>query len=181
VGRCRDLDHKAIAYLRRWRGGLGGPSPPRPPRAAGVGYDAIAHGMIPPGLRPAASPARPPVLILCDGRFGIRLTGKPAGLHVLHVLNDGLSLLRLRSRIGLGLLLRQLTRMHDDKPQLDLRHLALAVLHVHRAVHALAMPAARPFVLRPPRLLDQEGQRRLLASPRFKLLPDSTGARNQGH
>jgi hypothetical protein len=45
----------------------------------------------------------------------------------------------------------------------------------------VAMPAARHFVLRPPRLLDQEGQRRLLASPRFKLLPDSTGARNQGH
>jgi hypothetical protein len=64
--------------------------------------------MIPPGLRPAASAALPSVLILRDSRFGIRLTGKPAGLHVLDVLNDGLGFLRLRSRIGLGLLLRQL-------------------------------------------------------------------------
>jgi hypothetical protein len=30
------------------------------------------------------------VLILRDRRCGIRLTGKPAGLHVLHGLNDGL-------------------------------------------------------------------------------------------
>ena len=64
--------------------------------------------MIPPSLRPAAALTWPAVLILRDRRFGIRLTGKPAGLHVLDVRNDGLGFLRLRSRRGLGLLLRQL-------------------------------------------------------------------------
>jgi hypothetical protein len=122
---------------------------------------------------------------ICSGlRSKLRDTGCQEiahRLHVLHVLNDSLRFLRWRSRIGLGLLLRQLTRMDDDKAQALLRNTPVTVLHLHLAQHAVAMPAARHFVLRPPRLLDQEGQRRLLASPRFKLLPDSTGARNQGH
>src|SRR5206468_10884558 len=106
--------------------------------------------MTPPGLGPAASPARPPVLLLRNRRCGIRLTDKPAGVHTLHVLGDGARFLGLRAGIRLGLLLGQLTRMHYDKPQVYLRHLARAVLHVHRAVHALAMPAARRFILGPP-------------------------------
>ena len=77
-----------------------------------------------------------------------------ASVHVLHVLNDGLRFLRLRSRIGLGLLLRQLTRMDDDKAQALLGNAPITVLHLHLAQHALAMPAARHFVLRPPGLLD---------------------------
>src|SRR5262249_1688169 len=110
-----------------------------------------------------------------------RLTGTPAGLHALHVRNDGLRFLRWRSRIGLGLRLRPLTRMDDDKAQARLRHAPLTVLHLHLAPHAFALPAARHFALRPPRLLDQEGQSRLLAPPRFTLLPDSPGTRHQGH
>ena len=133
--------------------------PPRTTRAAGVGDDAIADGMIPPGLRPAATAAWAPVLVLCNGRCGIRLTSKPASLHVRAVLNDGRRFLRLRSRIRLGLLLHQLTRMDDDKAQAFLRNAPVTVLHLHLAHHALATPAARHFVLRPSRLLYQEGQR----------------------
>ena len=134
--------------------------------------------MIPPGLRPAASLARPPVLILRDGRYGIRFTGKPAGLPVRDVRNDGLSFLRLRHAIDLCLLLRQLTRMHHDKPQFDLRHPALAVLDLYQAVHAVAMPVARRFVLGPPRRLDEQGQRGVLLAPGFECLPDGTRARH---
>src|SRR5262249_17918921 len=159
---------------------LGWTSPPRTPRGAGVGHNAIADGMIPPGLRPATSLARPPVLILRDGRYGIRFTGKPAGLHVRDVLNDGLSFLRLHSAVCLCLLLCPLTRMHHDKPQFYLRHLALAVLALHQAVHALAMPVTRCFGLGPPRLLDEQGQRGVLLSPGFEFLPDGTRARHEG-
>src|SRR5262245_40286875 len=136
--------------------------------------------MIPPGLGPAAPPAWPPVLILRNCGFGIRLTGKPPRLHVPHVVYEGLGFLRLGCSIGLGLLLRQLTRMHHDKAQGHLRHLSLIVLYVHRAAHALAMPAARRCVLRPSRLLDSQGQRGLLLSPGFKFLPDGTRAWHQG-
>jgi hypothetical protein len=118
------------------------------------------------------------VLILRDGRYGIRFTGKPAGLHVRAVLNDSLSFLRLRSAICLGLLLCQLTRMHHDKPQFSLRHLALAILDLHQAVHALAMPVTRRFGLGPPRLLDEQGQRGVLLPPGLEFLPDGTRARH---
>jgi hypothetical protein len=137
--------------------------------------------MIPPGLGPAASLARPSGLILPDGRCGIRLTGTPAGVPGLPVRNDGLRFLRWRSRLGLGLRLRQWTRMDDDKAPARLGNAPIPVLHLPLAKHALAMPAARHFVLRPPGLLDQEGPRRLLAAPCCTLLADSPGARHQGH
>ena len=89
--------------------------PPRTTRSAGVGDDYIADGMIPPGLRPAATAAWAPVLVLCNGRCGIRLTGQPPGLHLLHVRSDGAGFLPLRVRIRLRLLLGQLTRLDDDK------------------------------------------------------------------
>jgi hypothetical protein len=113
-----NFDHKAIAGLQRYWGRLGWPSALRPPRGAGVSHDAIVDGMIPPGLGPAASSSRPPVLILCKRRCGICLTGKPAGLDTLDVLGDGARFLLLRSGIGLRLLLGQLTRMHHAKAHL---------------------------------------------------------------
>jgi hypothetical protein len=57
------------------------------------------------------------VLILRDRRFGIRRTGKPAGLHALHVLCNSSSFLLFCGGIGLGLLLRQLARMHHNKAE----------------------------------------------------------------
>jgi hypothetical protein len=44
--------------------------------------------------------------------------------------------------------------MHHDKAQVLLGDLPIAVFHLDVAVYALAMPAARGFVLGPPRLLD---------------------------
>jgi hypothetical protein len=40
------------------------------------------------------------------------------------------------------------------------------------------MPAARGLLLRPPGLLDQQGQGRLLAPPGLEFLPDGTRARD---
>jgi hypothetical protein len=121
------------------------------------------------------------VLILRDGRYGIRFTGKPASLHVRDVLNDGLSFLRLRSAIGLCWLLRQLTRMHDHKPECLPGDPSVAVLDLDWARHTLSMPVARCFVLGPPGLLQQEGQSGLLLSPHFEFLPHRTGARHERH
>jgi hypothetical protein len=118
------------------------------------------------------------VLILRDRRGGIRLTGEPAGSHVLHVRNDGLGFLRLRRRIGLGVLLRQLACMHHHKAERFERDPPVAVLDLHVPAHTLAMPAARCFVLRPPGLLHEQGQRGLLLSPGFQGLSDGTRARD---
>jgi len=132
--------------------------------------------MIPPGLGPAASAALPSVLILRDGRFGISLTGKPAGLHMLAVLHDCCGFLRLRRGIRLGLLLRELARMHHDKAEELVRYPPVPVLHLHLSEHTLPMPAAWFFVLRPARFLDEEGQGGLLAPPGFECLAHGTRA-----
>jgi hypothetical protein len=136
--------------------------------------------MIPPGLGPAASSALPPVLILCDGRRGIRLTGKPAGLHMLDVRNDCGGFLRLRSGIRLGLLLRELARMHHDKAEGLVSYPPFTVLHLHLSEHTLPMPAAWFFVLRPARFLHEEGQGGLLAPPGFECLAHGTRAGDSG-
>ncbi len=86
-------------------------------RAAGVGNDAIAYGMIPPGLGPSAAPARSPVLILHDRRFSIRLTRTPSRLDMLHLVCHGLGFLGVRRCIRLRLLVRELTRMHHHKTE----------------------------------------------------------------
>src|SRR5262249_60468289 len=126
-GRVPHPPHEAIARLQRWWLRLRGPSPPHAAQAAGVGYDAIADRMIPPGLGTAASPSRPPVLILRDRRFGIRCTGKPAGLHALHVRCNSSSFLLLGGGRGLGVLLRQLARMHHHKAERFERYSSVAV------------------------------------------------------
>ena len=137
--------------------------------------------MIPPGLRPAAPAAWPAVLILGNSGCGIRLTGKPPCLHLPHAVDERLGFLRSGCGIGLRLLLGQLTRMPHDKAPEHLRHASVTVFHLHLAAYALAVPPAGLLGLRPPGLLDQEGQRRLLAPPRFQLLPDGTGARDERH
>src|SRR4029450_3534571 len=127
----------------------------------------------------AASPARPPVLILRDRRFGIRRTGKPAGLHALHVLCNSSSFLRLCGGICLGLLLRQLARMHHHKAERFERYSSVAVLDLHLSAHTLAMPAPGRLVLPPPGCLPQQGQGGLHAPPGFEFLPDRTRARDE--
>ena len=101
---------------------------------------------------PAASLASP--LRRGDNGFSVGAAGKPLGLDTLDVVGHGLGFLRLGSPRGLRLLLRQLTRMHDDKAQGLLGDLPLALLHLPLAEPAVPMPTARRFVLRPPGLLD---------------------------
>jgi hypothetical protein len=61
--------------------------------------------MIPPQVWTATATARLVVLILRDGRYGIRFTGKPAGVHPLDVVSKGFSFLRLGAGIRLRVLL----------------------------------------------------------------------------
>ena len=88
-----------------------------------------------------------------DGGLSVGGTGKPLGLDTLDVVVHGLGFLRLGRRIGLGLLLRQLTRMAHNKAQFLQRDPSLAVLPIHWAEHALPIPTTRPLVTHPPRLL----------------------------
>ena len=125
--------------------------------------------------------SRPPTLIHGDGGFSIGQAGEPPGVHLPHVGGYGLGCLGLGCGRGLGLLLRQLTRMHHDKAQGLLREPSLTVLHFPWAEHAAPRPVARRCVLRPPRLLDEQGQCGLLLSPGFAFLPDGTRARDEGH
>jgi hypothetical protein len=118
------------------------------------------------------------VLIFRNRGCGIRLTGKPPCLHVLDVGRDCCGFLLLRSGIPLGLLLGQWTRMHHDEPERLQDNPSVAVLHLPLPDHAVAMPAARRFILGPPRLFHEEGQGGLLASPGFEVLPDGTGTRD---
>jgi hypothetical protein len=134
--------------------------------------------MIPPGAWAAASLSLSLALILRDGGFGIRLTGKPPGLHVLDVRRDGVSFLGLRGGIGLRVLLRQLARMHHHKAERFERDPSVALLDLHLPDHTLSMPTPRGLILRPPRLLQQEGQGGLLLPPGFEGLADGTGARD---
>ena len=125
-----------------------------PAHAPGVCHGAIVDGMRPPGLGPAAAAVQPSALILCNSRWGIRLTGTLAGLDALDVRCDSAHFLGLRPRIRLGLLLGPLTRMHHDKPEVLHGDPPLTIFHRHLPDDAVAMPAARRFVLGPPRLLD---------------------------
>jgi hypothetical protein len=123
----------------------------------------------------ASSAALASALILCDGGLSVGGTGKPLGLDTLDVVVHGLGFLRLGRRIGLGLLLRQLTRMAHNKAQFLQRDPSLAVLPIHWAEHALPIPTTRPLVTHPPRLLYEEGQGRLLPFPGFECLPGRHG------
>jgi hypothetical protein len=80
---------------------------------------------------------------------------------------------------GLGLLLRQLTRMHHDKAHLFLHDPLITLLHLHLPHDALPMPTAGRFRPGPPRFLDEQRQGELLLSPGFECLPYGTGARDE--
>jgi hypothetical protein len=77
----------------------------------------IADRMIPLQAWTASAVSRPLALIRSDSGFGIGDAGAPAGVHLPYVVGHGCGCFLLGSGIGLGLLLGQLTRMHDDKAQ----------------------------------------------------------------
>jgi hypothetical protein len=99
-------------------------------------------------------------------------------LHLPHVVGHGLSFLLLRTGIRLGMLLRQLTGMHDNKAHLLLGDSSLTVFDLDTAQHAVPMPPARFFVFGPSRLLHEEGQGRMLAAPGVEFLPHGTRIRD---
>jgi hypothetical protein len=114
----------------------------------------------------------------CYGGFRVRQARKPLSLDTLDVVGHRLGFLALSAGIRLGLLVGQVTRMHDHQPECLQGDSSVAVLDLDLAHHTLSMPVARRFVLRPPGLLYQEGQSGLLAPPDFKRLPDGTRARD---
>ncbi|MBA0086594.1 MAG: hypothetical protein HRJ53_16560 [Acidobacteria bacterium Pan2503] len=71
--------------------------------------------------------------------------------------------------------MRQLARMHHHKPECLRDDAPIAVLDLDLPDHALPMPAARRFVLRPPRLFPSERQRGLLLAPGCQFLTHGTG------
>jgi hypothetical protein len=83
------------------------------------------------------------------------------------VRSDSFGLFGLRRGIRLGLLLGQLARMHHHKAEGLVGYPSFTILDLHLAEHALPMPAAWGFVLRPARFLSQERQDKLLLSPAF--------------
>src|SRR5262245_37773844 len=153
IGQRLDLDHEAIARLGRGRVRLGWTSPTGTVRAASVGHNAIAYRMIAPGAWAATSSALLLALICCQGGFGIRQAGKPLRLDTLGVVCHRLGFLRLGDGIRLGLLLRELTRMHHDKTERFSSNPSVAVLDLDLAHHTLPMPAAGWLILGAPRLL----------------------------
>src|SRR5262245_47254367 len=94
---------------------LCGTSSSRVAPAARVGHEARADGVRAPGAGAAAAAARSLALIRCASRCGISLTRTPPCVDMLHLVGDGCGFLDWGSRIGLGALLRQLTRTHHDK------------------------------------------------------------------
>src|SRR5262245_18364094 len=134
--------------------------------------------MRPPRAWMAASLSLSPALILRDSRCGLRLTGKPPGLHVLDVRRAGCGFLGLRGGIGLRLLLRPLARMHHHKAERFECDPSVALLDLHLPDPPLSMPTPRGLVLRPPRLLQYEGQGGLLRPPGCDGLADGTRARD---
>ena len=95
------------------------------------------------------------------------------------MVGQGFGFLPLCAGIGLGLLLGQLTRMHNDHGKCLLGDTPIAVFDLHLSEHALTMPASGGLGLRSPGLLHQQRQRGLLLSPRFEFLPHRIGAGDQ--
>jgi hypothetical protein len=131
--------------------------------------------MIPPQAGPAPAVSLPLARILGDSRSGVGKADEPSRLHMPHVVCHGCGCFLLGRGLGLGVLLGQLTRMHDDKAQGLLGDAPIAVFNLHLAEHALAMPAPGRLILSPPRFLHQQGQSGLLPPPGFECLTDGTG------
>jgi hypothetical protein len=147
------LDHEAIARLGRGRLRLCWTSPTGTARAAGGCPNAIASRVRAPGPWAPATAARRSALLCCRGGFGVRQTGQPLRVDALGVGWDCLGFFALRARIRLGVLLRELTRMHDDKTERCSRDPSVTVLDLDLAHDTLAMPATGRLIRGAPRLL----------------------------
>ena len=75
----------------------------------------IADRMILQQAWVASAVSRPLACILGDRCCGIEQASELPGLRMPYVVGHGLGFFHLRRAIGLGLLLRQLTRMHHDE------------------------------------------------------------------
>jgi hypothetical protein len=135
--------------------------------------------VIPPGTGPAPAVPRPLALLRGERRCGIRQAGTPPGVPLPPVVCQGGGGLLLGSGRGVGVLLRQLTRLHHHNAPCLLGDAPSAVCDLHLAAHTVAMPAAWFFGLRPTGLLHQERPDRRLLSPYFPCLPHGTGARDE--
>jgi hypothetical protein len=122
--------------------------------------------------------SRPLALIRGERCFGIRPAGEPPRLHLPRVGGYGGGVFRLRRGRGLRVLRGPLTRMHHHEAQLLLGDAPIAVCDRHLSAHPWAMPAPWRLGLRPPGLLEHEGEGGLLPPPGFECLPDGTGARD---
>jgi hypothetical protein len=175
------LDHEPIARLPRGWVRLRWTSSTGAARAAGLGDDALADRVIPPGARPATAASPPPARILGDGGCGIGQAGEPPGVHLPYVGCPGRGFLCWGRCRGLRLLLRQLTRRPHHNTARGGSPPRLTILHLHLADDAVPRPASGRFRLGPPRFLHQERQGGLVLSPGFEVLAHGTGARDSGH
>jgi hypothetical protein len=89
--------------------------------------------VIPPRAWSASATAWLPALIGGDGGLGIGQASEPLRVRLPHVVGKGLGFLLLRPGIRLGVLLRQLTGMYDDKAHLLLGDASLTILDLDTA------------------------------------------------
>ena len=130
----------------------------------------------PRGHRPTP-PTRTPPFIGGDGPLGIGLTGKLAALDLGDMGGKGLGLLVLLIRMGLGMALGQLCRIHGHKPDRRQGDVSLAIFNLDLACHTAAVPSPWGIQATLAWFLKQQGQRHLLLTPRLHLLANgaSTG------
>jgi hypothetical protein len=88
--------------------------------------------------------------------------------------------LLLGSGSGRGVLLGPWTRRHADKAHAFLSATPIPLCDFPLAEPALAMPAPGCFLLRPPRLRDEQGPRGGLLAPGGAGLAEGTGTRDSG-
>ena len=125
--------------------------------------------------------SRPLPLIGGYRGFGVRQARNPLGLHTFAVVGHGLGFLALSARIGLAVLVRQLTRMHDHQPAFLSGDPSVAVLDFDLAHPTVSMPAAWGVVRGTPGLCHHEREEGWLLAPGCACLAHRPGAWHQGH
>src|SRR5262245_11619313 len=163
VGAPRRVHEQAIPRLPQRGGPRGGPAPTGPAPAAGGGDAARAARVRAPGAWGAASLARPLPLIRGPGGCRVRQPGHRRRC------------LRVPTGRGLGGLGRPWAGMPPHKPACRRDEASSAGLALALPEHAWPLPAARRFVLRPPRLFHEERPRALLLAPGCPCLPHRPG------
>jgi hypothetical protein len=142
VGQPRHLHHEALARFHRGWLRLRWASPLRRARATGICYAAIAYRLLAPGAGAAAALARPVALRLGDGGCYVRQAGQPPRWPLRAVGCHRSGVLRLASRSGWGVLVRQLLGMHHAKPECLHGAPPIPIFPLSLPEDALAMPTA---------------------------------------